>query len=499
MSRQDAMTMRQAKRLVRSYAQGEGRGKKAAKAPAPLETSGLILGRPLDPADEFGDALADAYQDKLLCYVCMGSTDYFYLIAGSSDFYMKQLVRLGVRPEEALRLTAWDKARHRDEEYARLGGMRRAPVCPVCATKAGMEKMPASYAEIRMRAHAGAGPEQPIPVPILGDSEEVIQNVLDKLRGMDMKRDQARRKQEEYEMRLKGAQKDVADFVEKLEKGKLDNIRALGYMPDISNGHIKIYHGEPGREVAKDGRFITTISQTPRNAERTVSNAQGLIARWERENLNTEPEEEATETRLTDAEKAGLIARYDYADEAGQRALLEKHGIRHQDIAGFREYLIGRNWKIPPWPVPLPDDLGRTQACDTCGKDEALTRENFAQEKVQGRYTWLKTCNGCKGTVKPPEAKPEPVRKPVVPSRPELGTIADAPLDDSEAKRMITLMGRKRDITSRLAVIDDEKARKVAELQEQMNRLTADLDAEKERLIAERSAVETELLELVSG
>lgn len=487
MSRQDAMTMRNAKRLVRSYAQGEGRGGKR-KAPEPLETSGLILGRPLDPADEFGDALADAYQDKLLCYVCLGSTDYFYLIAGSSDFYMKQLVRLGVGPEEALRLTAWEKARHRDEEYAKLGGMRRAPVCPVCATKAGMEKMPASYAEIRMRAHAGAGPEQPIPVPILGNSEETVQNVLDKLRGMDMKRDRARQKQEEYEMRLKGAQKDVADFIEKIE--------ARGYLADISNGHIKIYH---------EGRFITTISQTPRNASRTVLNAEGHIARWEREHLKTEPEqEEAAETSLTDAEKAGLIARYDYADEAGQRALLEKHHIRHQDMADFREYLIGRNWKIPPAPVPLPDDLGRTQACDTCGKDEALTRENFAQEKIQGRYAWSKTCNGCKGTEPKVTARDGIARvvvaPPVVPaSRPELSTIADAPLDDSEAKRMITLMGRKRDITSRLAVIDGEKARKVAELQEQMNRLTADLDTEKERLIAERSAVETELLELVSG
>ncbi len=510
----DQMSLRQAKRVVKRMIAAEtGKAPRAPDLTRP--------GKP-PPVSEFSEQLRDAseqlrdaYRRHMLCLACLRATDYFYLIAGSGEFYMRQLSRLGVPAAEALLLAGINK------DKGTLGGMRRTPVCLSCATGAGMEKLPVSDTEINLRAAEGLGGEQPVPVALLAESEEIIQGILAELSAKDKKRDQARRKQEEYEMRLKGAQKDVADFFEKLEKGKIAGIEALGYLGDITNGHIKVFFGEPGRAVASDGRFVTTVSQTPRNPERTVSNARGKIAKWERENLRTEPEPAAEdedddmtrEYRMwSDQKKASLVTRYDYADDQGQRDLLEKNRIRPRDIERFREQVAEHGWKLSPVQVPLPDELSREQMCNTCGKDKALIRENFAQEKIQGKYSWAKKCNDCKaaGTIRtdpgeftllpgvPAEIElipdvPPPAAAAVQP--PE----AEPPLASSEASRMIALMGRKRDISARLAVIGEEKARKVKDLEEQMARLTRELDEEKKRLSTERDQVENDLLELVSG
>jgi hypothetical protein len=538
--RDEQMSMRQARHLVKRMTAGEMREKKAP------ETAGMITGRPLP--EEFERQLADAYEARLLCLVCLRPADSFYLIAGSAQFYMKQLVRLGVPGEHALWLAG------RDKGSIRLKGMRRAPCCLSCALLAGMTQMPVSQLQIDL--HAAGSRDQPVPVAILGESEEIIRDILGKLRAEDGKRDKARRKQEEYEMRLKGAHKDVADFFEKLEKGQLDKIQALGYMTAIGgNGHIKVYHGEPGRAVPSDGRYITSISATPRNPRRTVDNATGLIAKWERENLNTEPEpviaaeedeDMPREYRMwSDQKKASLVTRYDYADDREQRELLEKNRIRRRDITRFREGLEKNGYILSPVPVPLPDDLNRTQACESCAKDKTLTLKNFAQEKIQGRYTWLKKCSDCY-TEKPVAAELHiPPVAPVVAAENEerlitcvlcgskrpnkgrglcgscherhrrAGTLeqfpslvpkpeTEDPMDATEAERMIALMGRKREIRARLAVIDEEKAGKEKELAEQVARLrellsqaTRELDSEKERLAAERNQVEDELLKLV--
>lgn len=495
MSARDVRSMREARRIAGRMHLGEtGQARrKALKAPEPLPGAGYLV-------DELSERIIDTFQGRTLCLPCLRETDCFYLVAGSADFYMKQLARLGVPPEGAVMLAGL--------RGSSIGGMRRAPCCPPCALLAGMEKMPMSSAEISLRAADGLGSEQPVPVAILAESEELARSIIAGLNAQDRKRQHSRKKQEAYEMRLKGAHKDVADFFGKLEKGEVEGIQARGYLTEVSSsGHIKVYHGEPGRAVASDGRFVTTVSQTPRNPGRTIRNAEGLIRKWERENLDTEPEAEEMPRQYnqrTDAEKAAIVARYDYADEAKQRELLAKYSIRHRDITRFREQLAERGWNVAAEPVPLPDELDRTQMCATCGKDKALTRDNFTQEKIQGKYTWSKKCNTCKDQVPEkkaviiiPEPEPAALRDPGVKWAED--DKPDAPLDNTEATRMITLMGRKRDISARLAVIGEEKARKVKALEEEMARLTRELDEERKRLTAERDQVENDLLELVSG
>jgi hypothetical protein len=461
------------------------------RSPAVTRKTARLLSAAMAMGDdgEFKKQLREDYLSGKICLVCLGSTDSFFLLAGSQGFHRNQLAIMGVPPMEAALIADNEK---RTE-------LKRTPVCPSCAQAA---YLPRPTSETTMRLMGEGERESPVPVQIIAETPELFTAMMEKIQKRAAVRMAKARKQEEYEMRLKGAQKDVADFVEGLE--------ANGYLADQSSGHIKIYH---------DGRFITTISQTPKNAYRTVLNAKGHIARWERENLKTEPEpqEAAAENdddmprqyiQRTLAEKAAIVARYDYADEVKQRELLEKHHIRHRDIARFREQLTEGGYHLAPAPILLADEPDRTQMCETCGTDKALTAANFAQEKAAGKYRWSRKCHICGEEVATQVADETRTG-----SSGDPGTIAvlepdeisttpldeDVPLDVSEATRMITLMGRKRDISARLAVIDAEKAAKVKDLEEQMARLTAELDEEKKSLTAERGEVETELLELVSG
>lgn len=496
------LTLRQARRLVEREVLAMER-KRAPRSFPHLAGLG-------DAQQEFLSTTVNAYIDKLLCVACLKPCDTFVLITGSNDFCLGMLKDLGARASEALALATRDKDQL----------MRQIPVCPPCAGKSKVTTV--SYAEVRLQA--GGDPLAPVHVPVIAENAEYYNATMKILDARREAEDKQREKQEEYEMRIKGAQKDVADFFQNLEKGRVDGISALGYLTDISNGHIKVYHGEPGRAVASDGRFVTTISLTPRNAHRTVQNARGKIAQWEKANLQpadepviTEDDEMPREYRTwTDAEKAAIVTRFDYADEPGQRALLDKHRIQVRDIARFREYLPRHGWNIPPEPVPPEDDLNRSQACETCGTDKALTRRNFTQEKVLGKWRWAKKCSTCEGAAVlgiEPVAETAPAaaaaamlqgavkRHAEVHAEEDILPVAEEPkaLDNSEATRMIALMGRKRDINARLAVIDAEKAAKVKDLEEQMARLTRELDEEKKRLSTERDQVETELLELVSG
>lgn len=416
-----------------------------------------------------GGAIVDGFDRGILCVTCLKPTDNFFVVLGSDQFFQAVLRSLKVDGPPAIRRMIQERG----------NPVRKITACVLCSAAAGLGRPSSLQSSMLL---SGGDTSKPVPVTFLAETEAIMRDFQARIQ----REQKIRARREEKDMRVAGAQKDmrelIAELTDKDRKPRPYFVRIDG------KNHAGIFRDEEG------GPRIATVSMSPHNPQRAVHYVMTKVKRWEEANIPEETEMAPRTVRgpynmRDEIAKAAIIQRYDAASAEARKELLAREGIRHETIRRWR----GELQQSGTFDVPLPEQPDESRMCVQCGRDKALTRENFTQiTDKRGQLAWSSKCIACtegrddcdapKVVIPPVTSKDGHQRAAEAVPAPERVTI-----DDDDAK-MVRLARRKREIGMRLGEIEDEKARLVREL-----------DEEKAHLLAEKDEVETALLDLVTG